>query len=76
MVPYRVMLNVPREVVEHVSWLIYARRRELNSRWRKPGRFRQALLAPADRDALTCGGGGIRAYGNAFMSLRFSRALW
>ncbi|WP_093852421.1 transposase family protein [Streptomyces pini] len=38
------MLDVPHEVVEHVSWLIYARRCELNSRWRKLGCFRQALL--------------------------------
>lgn len=45
MVPYSAMLDVPHEVVEHVSWLIYARRRELNSRWRRLGCFRQALLA-------------------------------
>ncbi len=38
------MLDVPHEVVEHVSWLICARRCELSSRWRKPGCFRQALL--------------------------------
>lgn len=44
MVPYRAMLDAPHEVVEHVSWLIYARRCELNSRWRKLGCFRQALL--------------------------------
>lgn len=44
MVPYRAMLDVPHEVVEHVSWLIYARRCELSSRWRRPGCFRQALL--------------------------------
>lgn len=44
MVPYRAMLDVPHEVVEHVSWLIYARRCELHSRWRKVGCFRQALL--------------------------------
>lgn len=31
-------------VVEHISWLIYARRRELNSRWRRLGCFKQALL--------------------------------
>ncbi len=45
MVPYRAMLDVPHEVVEHVSWLIYARRCELNSSWRRLGCFRQALLA-------------------------------
>lgn len=44
MVPYRAMLDVPHEVVEHISWLIYARRCELNSRWRRLGCFRQALL--------------------------------
>lgn len=44
MVPYRAMLDVPHEVVEHVSWLIYARRCALNSRWRRLGCFRQALL--------------------------------
>lgn len=44
MVPYRAMLDVPHKVVEHVSWLIYARRCELNSRWRKLGCFQQALL--------------------------------
>jgi hypothetical protein len=38
------MLDVPHEVVEHVSWLIYARRCELNSRRRRLGCFRQALL--------------------------------
>jgi hypothetical protein len=38
------MLDVPHEVVEYVSWLTYARRCELNSRWRKLGCFRQALL--------------------------------
>ncbi|MDQ0605369.1 hypothetical protein QF037_009714 [Streptomyces canus] len=44
MVPYRAMLDVPHEVVEHVSWLIYARRCEVSSHWRKLGCFRQALL--------------------------------
>ncbi|MFD9825029.1 transposase family protein, partial [Streptomyces violascens] len=39
------MLDVPYEVVEHVSWLIYARRRELNSPWPALGCFKQALLA-------------------------------
>ncbi|MFQ6200084.1 IS5/IS1182 family transposase, partial [Streptomyces sp. NPDC000405] len=27
------MLDVPYELVEHVSWLIHARRRELKSPW-------------------------------------------
>ncbi|MGC0407311.1 hypothetical protein RKD31_000819 [Streptomyces sp. SAI-163] len=44
MVPYRAMLDIPHEVVEHVSWLIYARRRELRSRWRRLSCFQQALL--------------------------------
>ncbi len=44
MVPYRAMVDVPHELVEHVSWLIYARRCERRSRWRKLGCFRQALL--------------------------------
>jgi hypothetical protein len=41
------MLDVPHELVEHVSWLIYARRRELKSPWRRLGCFKQALLALA-----------------------------
>ncbi|MBN3933220.1 transposase, partial [Streptomyces verrucosisporus] len=45
LVPYRATLGVPHELVEHVSWLIYARRRERGTRWRKPGCFHQALLA-------------------------------
>ncbi|MFK0226650.1 transposase family protein [Streptomyces sp. NPDC090303] len=47
MVPYPVTLDVPYGLVEHVSWLIYARRRELNSPWRRLGYFKQALLALA-----------------------------
>jgi len=47
LVPYPAMLDVPHELVEHVSWLIYARRRELRSRWRRLGCFKQALLALA-----------------------------
>jgi hypothetical protein len=39
------MPDVPHEVVEYVSWLIYARRKELGSRWRRLGCFHQALLA-------------------------------
>ncbi|GJF33658.1 hypothetical protein KNE206_63580 [Kitasatospora sp. NE20-6] len=38
-----IMLDVPYELVEHVSWLICTRRRELGSRWRKLSCFRQAL---------------------------------
>ncbi|NUR03749.1 MAG: transposase [Streptomyces sp.] len=41
------MLDVPHELVEHVSWLVYARRRELGSRRRKLSCFKQALLALA-----------------------------
>jgi hypothetical protein len=41
------VLDVPYELVEHVSWLVYARRRELNSPWRRLGCFKQALLALA-----------------------------
>ncbi|MFE9571083.1 transposase family protein [Streptomyces sp. NPDC006692] len=41
------MLDVPHELVEHVSWLIYDRRREVKSRWRRLGCFKQALLALA-----------------------------
>ncbi|MFD3531690.1 transposase family protein [Streptomyces sp. NPDC058664] len=44
-VPYRATVDVPHELVEHVFWLIYARRCERRSRWRKPGCFQQALLA-------------------------------
>ncbi|MEU1815388.1 transposase family protein [Streptomyces roseifaciens] len=47
MVPYPSMLDVPHELVEHVSWLIHARRRELGTRWRRLGCFKQALLALA-----------------------------
>ncbi|MER7599754.1 transposase family protein [Streptomyces hydrogenans] len=45
MVPYRATVDVPHELVEPVSWLIYAQRCERGSRWRKLGCFRQALLA-------------------------------
>ncbi|MET7695298.1 IS5/IS1182 family transposase, partial [Streptomyces sp. NPDC005483] len=31
---YPSTLDVPHELVEHVSWLIYTRRRELRSPWR------------------------------------------
>lgn len=44
MVPYRATLGIPHEVVEYVSWLIYARRRQLRSRWRRLSCFQQAVL--------------------------------
>ncbi|MFJ4806841.1 transposase family protein [Streptomyces murinus] len=47
LVPYSSALDVPYELVEHVSWLIYERRREMNSPWRRLGCFKQALLALA-----------------------------
>ena len=47
MVPYPSMLDVPYELVEHVSWLVYTRRRELRSPWRKLSCFKQALLTLA-----------------------------
>ncbi|ANZ21726.1 transposase IS4 family protein [Streptomyces noursei ATCC 11455] len=47
MVPYSSMRDVPHELVEHVSWLIHARRQELNSPWRRLGCFKQALLVLA-----------------------------
>ncbi|WP_435806945.1 helix-turn-helix domain-containing protein, partial [Streptomyces canus] len=34
-------------MVEHVSWLVYSRRRELHSPWRKLSCFTQALLTLA-----------------------------
>jgi len=45
LVPYPAMLDVPYELVEHVSWLLYEHRRARNVRWRKLGCFKQALLA-------------------------------
>lgn len=39
--------RLPHELVEHVSWLIYARRRELRSRRRKLSGFKPALLTLA-----------------------------
>ncbi|MFE3584282.1 transposase family protein [Streptomyces vinaceus] len=47
MVPYPSTLDVPYELVEHVSWLLHARRRELGTRWRRLGCFKQALLTLA-----------------------------
>lgn len=47
MVPYSATLDVPHELVEHVAWLLYEHRQEINSPWRKLGCFKQALLALA-----------------------------
>jgi len=41
------MLDVPHELVEHVSWLLYEHRQQINSRWRRLGCFKQALLTLA-----------------------------
>ncbi|MGW2370465.1 transposase family protein [Streptomyces sp. NPDC001667] len=47
MVPYPSTLDVSSELIEHVAWLLHARRRELKSPWRRLGCFKQALLALA-----------------------------
>jgi hypothetical protein len=47
LVPYPSTLDVRHELVEHVSWLIYARRCERRTRRRKLSCFRQAQLALA-----------------------------
>jgi hypothetical protein len=44
LVPYPAILDVPFELVEHVSWLLYEHRRARNTPWRKLGCFKQALL--------------------------------
>ncbi|QER90495.1 IS5 family transposase [Streptomyces tendae] len=44
LVPYPATLDVPHELVEHVAWLLYEHRRVRNTRWRKLGCFKQALL--------------------------------
>ncbi|MES9810788.1 transposase family protein [Streptomyces cinereoruber] len=44
LVPYPATLDVPHELVERVSWLRYAHHLARNTRWRKLGCFRQALL--------------------------------
>lgn len=41
------MLDVPYELVGHVCWLIYTRRRELRSPWRRLSCFKHALLTLA-----------------------------
>lgn len=38
------MFDIPHELVEHVSWLLYEHRRARNTRRRKLGCFKQALL--------------------------------
>jgi hypothetical protein len=45
LVPYPATLDVPHELVEHVAWLLYEHRRFRNTRRRKLGCFKQALLA-------------------------------
>jgi hypothetical protein len=41
------MLDVPHELVEHVSWPIYARKHELRPIWRGLSCFKQDLLVLA-----------------------------
>ncbi|MFI0107840.1 transposase family protein [Streptomyces parvus] len=45
LVPYPATLDVPYELVEHVAWLLHEHRLACNTRWRKLGCFKQALLA-------------------------------
>ncbi|RSM86449.1 hypothetical protein DMH25_43385 [Streptomyces sp. WAC 01325] len=40
-------LDVPYDLVEHVSWLIHGRQQGLNSPWRRLDCFKQVLLALA-----------------------------
>ncbi|GAA3234484.1 hypothetical protein GCM10010493_01800 [Streptomyces lavendulae subsp. grasserius] len=47
MVPCSATLDVSYELVEHVSWLVYQRQREVNSPWQRPGCLKQALLTLA-----------------------------
>ncbi|MFH9016730.1 IS5/IS1182 family transposase, partial [Streptomyces sp. NPDC017943] len=44
LVPYPAMLDVPYELVEHISWSLYEHRSARNVPWRKLGCFKQALL--------------------------------
>ncbi|MER6442368.1 IS5/IS1182 family transposase, partial [Streptomyces sp. NPDC001185] len=44
LVPYRAVLDVPHDLVEHVVWLLHEHRLARNSRRRKLGCFKQALL--------------------------------
>jgi hypothetical protein len=66
------MLDVPHELVEHVSWLLYARRRELNSPWRKLGCFKQALLPgpPAEERDVRPGGSWVESVGGDGVAVR------
>ncbi|MEW2426353.1 transposase family protein [Streptomyces nigra] len=43
-VPYPAQLDVPYELVEHISWLLYEHRSARNVPWRRLGCFKQALL--------------------------------
>ncbi|WP_209518411.1 transposase family protein [Streptomyces syringium] len=47
LVPCPAMLDVPHELIEHVAWLLHARRTEIDSPWCRLGCFKQALLALA-----------------------------
>ncbi|MFB7868140.1 transposase family protein [Streptomyces sp. NPDC056069] len=47
LIPYRATAGVPHELVEHVSWLVCAQRRELDPPWRRLGCFKQALFVLA-----------------------------
>ncbi|MET8381310.1 transposase family protein, partial [Streptomyces microflavus] len=44
LVPYPAVLDVPHELVEHVSWLLYEHRLARNTLWCNLGCFKQALL--------------------------------
>ncbi|MFC8015435.1 helix-turn-helix domain-containing protein, partial [Streptomyces cinereoruber] len=44
LVPYRATLDVPHELVEHVAWLLHEHSQARNTRRRKLGCFKQALL--------------------------------
>ena len=64
MVSYRVMLDVPRELIWFVSGLLAARRREIGTRrgTRRLGCYRQALFARR--------GSGIRAISRGLAGAR------
>ncbi|GHE41676.1 hypothetical protein [Streptomyces capitiformicae] len=47
LVPYPATLDVPYELVEHVSWLLYEHRRQANTRWRKLAPGAQAVIVLA-----------------------------
>ncbi len=44
MVPYIATLDVPHELVQHVAWLLHEHRQAPNTRWRKLGCSKHALL--------------------------------